>query len=625
MDEENIRWLAEQFRCFPRRASDASLVLLPKRKECIAGEDLETEISQFSEMSKPFLANFIVNDGKGSEDEGASSTLSEAGEFQTWSKKDQSHQENRSSEKPQRQRKVSSCPSDLFDCESLMEKVDSLRSVSISSSGSSYWADDRIADLENTCDDLRAEVKMLKKANKELLDSKLIIQQEAAQTTEDFQNTIDQLVTEVVNLESEIQEARIMLSDVWEKSQVAHEAAKHRRKRINGLKRGHYKEVKILKARLKKLQEKESIDDEIMSRIQKSGRVSLTFANTMGQSYISPLKKNQHGIENGKAKDMLATPRASGVLLKPKSDANENCLRKLAAGGFEDTKTIRLTVEKMSPAKEPSMITSLEIGESNAEISDLIARIQSVKEQQILYANSVLEDNELTGIGEQVKVMPSFFDFNKFRPQEEERSTRSRTRQGVHKRRRSFSAPPNKQVYVSLLKAIARSNISEDKKRETTRFSHLIQDEATTKLSLITKSRKRSATADKLILSPKRSYGPVPKIGATMNTLNISHRDKVIFEYPDEEQLREDRGFNEWKDQSIDGLNLDSLEQDLGNSFGKSMDLRLDPQGSISIPPVDKKRGYGRKACSRKSRSRSNTQKRRRKRSEGYSSFTLVV
>jgi len=223
-------------------------------------------------------------------------------------------------------------------------------------------------------------------------------------------------------------------------------------------------------------------------------------------------------------------------------------------------------------------------------------------------------------------VMPSFFDFNKFRPQEEERSTRSRARQGVHKRRRSFSAPPNKQVYISLLKAIARSNISEDKKRETKRLSYLIQDEATSKLSLITKSRKRSATADKPILSPRRSYGPVSKIGATMNTLNLSNRgDQEIFEYPDEEQLREDRGLNEWKDQSIDGLNLDSLEQDLGNCFGKGMDLRLEPQGSISIPPVDKKRSYGRKACNRKSRSRSITQKRRRKRSEGYSSFTLVV
>jgi len=666
IDEKNMRWLAQQFAGFqPPRTSEVSLIMMSEAKEGIPGEDHLTEIPRSpscSELSEPILAGFISSDAKGLEDTMKSSiTIKTPKRFisdtelrnvnkmfnfdferqlqglvhesESEITKDQSHQVNLPAWTPysQRHRKVPSSPTDLFDYERVFKEADSLRSESFNSSASSWYLENRIADLEGMCDDLREknkdlegicdnmrdDVRRLKQKNKELLDSKKIIAETAARNTLDFENAINELVEEVVQKESELDETRIMLSDVWEKSQVAQEAAKHRRKRNTSFQR----QITKLKSQLKKLEEKKSTKADYIQ----SSRVNLSIASIMGQSYMSPVKKNCESIEKGKT-----TPRASKVLLKPESDANENCMRKLAEGGFEDTKTIRITVEEVSPAKEPSMISSLEIGESNPEISDLMTSIQSASQQQIIEAYSSLQENELTGFGEQVDVDPSFFHFNKFHEKENDRSTRSRDRQGGHRRRRSWSAPPNnKAVYISLLKAIARSKIAVNNDSYTKRFSTQIGDEAMKKLSQAKQRRERASTVENLKLSPKRSFGRVPTIGTTVNTPNVTGEgEEELFEYPDIEQLlRDQRSDNEWRDQSIDGLTLDSLERDFSNSFTKPIDLSLEPQRCISFAPADKKRaqyGHRRNKSRRKTRARSVTFHNIRERPERSPSFTLV-
>jgi hypothetical protein len=639
IDEENMRWIEQHFGGFEApRISDASLILLSEAKERLSTQDSLSDMPRtpsYSELTEPILAGFISHGAKELEDKFKRSISNKqlkhsksemdlrkgiVHESNPEFVNNPSHQEDLPAFAPYSQghRKDFSSPIRLFDSESVFEKVDSMHFESFNSSASSWWVDNRVVDLEAMCDDLRDEVRALKQKNKELRESKKKIKEKAVKTTMDFQNTIDQLVAEVVHLENELQETRIMLSDVWEKSQVAQEAARHRRRRNISLRKGHSREIKRLKSQIEINKTRKSIKT-VSGRTagdQRCTRADLTITNVVGQSYISPLKKTLESTLEGKAKERLTTPRVSKVLLKPESDANENCIRKLAEGGFEDTKTIRITVEEMSPAKEPSVISSLEIGESNAEISDLMTHIQKASEQQIY---SSLEENELSGFGEKVDVMPSFFTWNKLHPQKDERSTRSRGRNAGHKRRRSWSAPPNREVYISLLKAIARSKMSLENDRHLKRLSKKIQDEATKKLSPRTQRRIRVSTGNQPTLSEKRRRGGEPVIVDPANTVSSSGEEEM-FQYSNWAPLQKNQ---------YDELTVDSLGQELGVSFIKPIRLSFQTQRSISIHPVNRWRGYsrGRKnmACRRKSRPRSAHYKSARERQGQSPSFPSFI
>jgi len=678
-DEHSMRWF-EQFDSFRTpRVSDASLIVLSEGKDGKSNEDSQVDMSRipsYSELREPIMQGFISNEAKDFEEKVKSALILKTPnravsdielrkasqafyiDFDRQLKessdslKELSSQENLPAWAPysHKHRKVLSSPIiDLFNCESVFEKVDSLRTDSLRTSEISCRADDRkIAVLKAECDELRENLEKLSRRNEDLAQEQRKIRDKAKKDADDFQNTIDQLVEQVVCLENESEEKRNMLSCIWEESQVAQQAAKHRRKMITSLRRDHLREIKKLKERLLKKNERKK-SSETWPGLQDSSvpdlrnmNTDLTIAGFMGSNYISPLKQKRDSLLKAKPEGSPAARRDSlkqgKWLLKPECDSNDKVLTKLAERGFEDGKLFQVTVVERSLAKDP-IVTSFELVEhgQNAEISDLMIKLQCAAALETDSNEKFLsstEENELAGFGEKVEFNSNLQNFR-----DNFLQTRPRRRPEGHKRRRSWSAPPNRTVAISLLRSFHRSfknlKISKDHDHKTRRLSSKIAQDARSvveRTSLRPNKKKRCSSSKRPMLSLNTSYGKVTTdtfFSTNEKTPNGSHPKATESAEQGELFLSQDmegkahRLSNEWKDHSLDGF--DSLERDLGNHYSREpFVLSLEPQISLIFPSCDWIRS------SRNRRSRQRTSRPRtaysscHERHERSPSFTLV-
>jgi len=495
----------------------------------------------------------------------------------------------------QRRRKILSSPRlELFNCQSVFEKVGSMHADILPATPTICAEDEqRIKDLEAKCAELQDNVN-------QVVSERIKAEEKAKKDADDFQNTIDQLVEQVVRLENEGEEKRGMLNYVWEESQIAQQAAKHRRRMITSMRRDHQREIKKLKQQLHK-QNMGKKSSEMWPGFQQSAvpemkdqDVDLTIAEFMG-NYISPLK------EKRKTEGTPSRGRTPGKwLLKPESDSNDQVLTKLAERGFEDSKIFELTVVERSPAKVP-IVTSFEIVEpqQNAEISDLIYKLKSAAPQDTNQPAtnfpSPTEENELAGFGEKVAFNSGLLNLraNYHISQPRERPE--------HHRIRSFSAPPNRVVAISLLRSFQRSfkklNIPKDNNNNNTRrLSRKIEKDARNVVRRTSRkpNRKKRRSRDiRPSRAPTTSYGKVSGISSSLideNTIGGLHHgtgeSRQLDELPQYSNMepRSQRPSDEWKDYSQE--DFDCLTLDLSNQYStQPISLSMEPQKTITLSP----------------------------------------
>jgi len=207
------------------------------------------------------------------------------------------------------EKKSMSSPIDLFDLDKVFDKFESMHSDSwvsesesrglcgnISETSDSLYSYDmgRIRELEALLANVWDTLETLSDKNKKLQEEKKRIEVDAAATAEDFQKTIDQLVAEVVRLEDESEEKKILLAYIWEESQVAQEAAKDRRKMLTCLRRDNTDLLAKL-SRLQKLYDK--MLNTNMSEVKKENTIDLmtTVTNFMGVIPGSPIVDQKVG------------------------------------------------------------------------------------------------------------------------------------------------------------------------------------------------------------------------------------------------------------------------------------------------------------------------------------------
>jgi len=121
-------------------------------------------------------------------------------------------------------RKSRSSPIDVFDLDRVFDKVESLHSDSWLSESSSRGQcsnisetsesinGGRVSELEALLTNVWDHVETLTARNHELQEDKKRFEVEATTASQHFQETIDQLVAEVVRLEDESEESRILMS-----------------------------------------------------------------------------------------------------------------------------------------------------------------------------------------------------------------------------------------------------------------------------------------------------------------------------------------------------------------------------------------------------------------------------
>jgi len=408
-------------------------------------------------------------------------------------------------------KKSMSSPFDLFDLDKVFDKVESMHSDSwfsespsrgncsnISETSDSLYSNDmgRVAELEALLANVWETVETLSAKNKKLREDKKRIEVDAAATAEDFQKTIDQLVAEVVRLEDESEEKRILLAYIWEESQVAQEAAKDRRKMISCLR----KDNTALLVKLKRLQ---MLSDNMLNTnkmsLKKENTIDLITTVTNFPEIIScsPITGKKDGRMSKREREQFPASREilkeGKLILKPESDVNEFRLSKFAEVGFGEDTFFRVTIEEISPATI-SIVTSFKITNHNGEISDLIAKFRNIgsrwpkgKSNENKWNSS--QKSEIDGFGEEVEVQSSKPHIPKSGSSEsyECDSSRRRSRsfsnlQEFYTRNpRSWSAPPNKSVCISLLQSLERLSSPSSPKvhdHKQNRLTHKIQNDA---------------------------------------------------------------------------------------------------------------------------------------------------
>jgi len=374
--------------------------------------------------------------------------------------------------------KISS-PSDVFDMDSVFEKVESMHSESLQSESSSRgkWNipehleaanAEKISELEGLLENMWDQLETLTKNNNTLSEEKKKMEESVTH----FQSTIDQLVTEVVRLEDESEEKKTLLKYIWEESQVAQQAAKHRRKMLTSLRKDHGKVLTKLKLLQRQNKKKKShmasrSEGSILPCATNMLDLKTTIADFMGESPRSPpdtfiweeKQKHLHHVHRALVKEKR-------VILKPQSDVDD-MLTKLAQVDFPEEKLFRVTIEEISPTKNTN-VTSFEILEQDADISELMAAVRKICPQQQndeSSGNLLTPANEAAGYGEKVELGPSKLFYNRSsssvppggRNCRLRRSRSSAISKPNHiKGRRSWSAPPNRSVCMTLLRSLER-------------------------------------------------------------------------------------------------------------------------------------------------------------------------
>jgi len=375
--------------------------------------------------------------------------------------------------------KISS-PSDVFDMESVFEKVESMHSESLQSESSSRGKcnipehseaanAEKISELEGLLENMWDQLETLTKKNTALSEEKKKMEESVTH----FQSTIDQLVTEVVRLEDESEEKKTLLKYIWEESQVAQQAAKHRRKMLTSLRKDHGNVLTKLKLLQRQNKKKKShmasrSEGSILPNMTNKLDLKTTIADFMGESPRSPPDAFWSSYEE-KQKHLRAVNGAvvkeERVILKPQSDVDD-MLTKLAQVDFSEEKLFRVTIEEISPTK--NNVTSFEILEQDADISELMAAVRKIcphQQNDESSGNMFTPPNEAAGYGEKVELSPSKLFYNRLsssvppggRNCRLVRSRSSARSKPTHfKGRRSWSAPPNRSVCMTLLRSLER-------------------------------------------------------------------------------------------------------------------------------------------------------------------------
>merc|ERR1719233_210793 len=191
------------------------------------------------------------------------------------------------------------------------------------------------------------------------------------------------------------------------------------------------------------------------------------------------------------------------VILKPESDVDD-MLTKLAQVDFPEEKLFRVTIEQISPTKNTN-VTSFEILEQDADISELMAAVRKICPQQQneeSSGNLLTPASEAAGYGEKVELGPSQLFYNRSsssgppggRHCNIRRSRSSALNKPSHiKGRRSWSAPPNRSVCMTLLRSLERLTKPKTMATRDRRLSARIKKDA---FNVIRRLSQRSNESD---------------------------------------------------------------------------------------------------------------------------------
>jgi len=518
-----------------------------------------------------------------------------------------------------------SSPIDLFDLDKVFDKVESMHSDSrcsespsrelcsnISETSDSQYSHymGRVAELEALLSKMWDSVETLTAKNKKLQEDKIRIEVDAAATAEDFQKTIDQLVAEVVRLENESEEKRILLAYMWEESQVAQVASKDRRVMLACMR----KENTGLLVKLERLQ---MLYDKMLKTntmdLKKENTIDLmtTVTNFVEVIPCSPIIGKKVGKMSYREWEQF--PSSSEILkedkliLKPESDVNEYRLSKFAEMGFGEDTLFKVTIEEISPATI-SIVTSFKITNHDGEISDLITKFRKIglrwpkgKSNENEWNSS--QKSEVDGFGEEVEVQSSKLHIPTLISSESDQCDNG------HRRSRSWSAPPNRSVCISLLQSLWRLSSPLSLKvheQRQSRLTHKIKNDA---IDVIRRPLSSQNPPNDIYISDEEisTYFPVSKICDVTKTschtiqlnANKPHDSEEVFNlwggieqnhtiaHPSLDHLQcNRRASSEWTEKSDRSRALNIWE--CHNSCCKvEIRLSVHPQSCISIASRD--------------------------------------
>jgi len=542
MKDLNIEWKIDQSEILLSKSSpsspDSAIILRANSREIDSFE--EPKISRlskdgWSDVSAPILANFVEGKSSRPSQDFEEDLQACASDLDLWKTNElftpswkiaknqivrvhpeESWQDLHKGEFPKinpeatvpylQNKKSMSSPIDLFDLDKVFDKVESMHSDSlfsespsrgqcsnISETSDSQYSHGmgRVAELESLLSNVWDTVETLSAKNKKLQEDKLRIEVDAAAAAEDFQKTIDQLVAEVVRLESESEEKRILMAYIWEESQVAKEAAKDCRKMLTCLR----KDNTDLLVKLKRLR---MLNTNVMS-LKKENTMDLmtSVTNFAGVIPSSPIIGKTVGRMSKRQWEQLPPSREilkeDKLILKPESNISEVKLSKFAEMGFGKDPFFKVTIEEISPATI-SIVTSFKITNHNGEISDLITKFRKIgsswpKGKSNESEWNLSQKSEVDGFGEEVEVQSSGPHIPKLRFSEscqcDNGPSRSRSfakiREAHTRSPRFSSAQPNKPACISLLQSLERLSSPSTLKvhdHKQNRLTHKSQNDA---------------------------------------------------------------------------------------------------------------------------------------------------